>query len=112
MDSVDQPVQPAIDQPPERGEAPVEVTTARPSGFRRTILTAGMAAALLVAGGVAVVSAASPDPSATPTPAATTDPSTDDDSTSSGTAPTLGERGDCPAEDGDADTSATPSSAT
>lgn len=113
MDSTDQPVQPAIDQPlGEPGEAAAPVTTNRPSGFRRTVLTAGMAAALLVAGGAAVVSAATPDPSTTPTPAATTDPSTGDDSNSPGTAPTLGVRGDCPAEDGDADTSATPSSAT
>jgi hypothetical protein len=108
MDSTDQPGQPAIDQPTE---PPAAVTATRPNGFRRTVITAGMAAALLIAGGVAVVSAASPDPSASPMSTATTDPTTDG-STSSGSAPTLGERGDCPAEDGDADTSATPSSAT
>jgi hypothetical protein len=37
----------------------------RPEGLRRAILTAGIAGALLVTGGVAVVFAASPDPSAT-----------------------------------------------
>jgi hypothetical protein len=110
MDSIDQPGQPAIGQPiVEPGGLPPQPAVSRPSGFRRTILTAGMAAALLIAGGVAVVSAASPDPSASPTPAATTDPSTDD-STTPESAGASGERGDCPADD--ADTSATPSSAT
>ena len=105
----DQPATPAIDQPTEAASA--ATSTLRPTGFRRTVLTAGMAAALLVAGGVAVVSAASPDPSASPTPAASTGASSDD-STSSGRIGTgTGERGDCPADD-DADTSATPSAAT
>ena len=36
----------------------------RPDGLRRAILTAGIAGALLVTGGVAVAFAASPDPSA------------------------------------------------
>jgi hypothetical protein len=72
MDSNDQPVQPAEAQAIEA--PPVEPAT-RQTGFRRTVLTAGMAAALLMLGGVAAVSAASPDPSAGPTPAAATDPS-------------------------------------
>ena len=68
MDTIDQPPVDAVPAPPD--------TVNRVNGFRRTVLTAGMAAALLVAGGVAVVSAASPDLSATPTPVTTTDPST------------------------------------
>jgi ferric-dicitrate binding protein FerR (iron transport regulator) len=66
----------------------------RASGFRRTVLTAGMAAALLIAGGAAVVSAASPVPSASPTPVATSG----------------GDRHDCPNADGtdDGTSSATP----
>jgi hypothetical protein len=47
----------------------------RPDGLRRTILTAGIAGALLVTGGVAAVFAATPDPSTTPAPSATTDQS-------------------------------------
>jgi hypothetical protein len=101
-----------IDLPAQPPELPVAETVpsqpaARSSGFRRTVLTAGMAAALLIAGGVAAVSAASPDPSATPS-AATTEPSTDgttSPSTSSGVDETA--RPDCPNEDGGT-TSATP----
>ena len=49
--------------------------TANPNGFRRAILTAGMAAALLVTGGTAIVLAASPEPSASTAPSTNTDPS-------------------------------------
>ena len=47
----------------------------RTDGLRRAILTAGLAGALLVTGGVAVVWAASPDPSASPAPSQSTTPS-------------------------------------
>ena len=109
MDSMDQPATPAIDQATEAASA--ATSTQRPTGLRRTVLTAGMAAALLIAGGVAIVSAASPDPSASPTHAASTDASSDDSTSSGRTGAGTGERGECPADD-DADTSATPNSAT
>ncbi len=81
----------------------------RPTGFRRTVLTAGMAAALLIAGGAAVVTAASPDPSATPTPVTTTDPSADGSTAPSSSAtPGRGSHVDCPNMDGQ---SGTPSGA-
>ena len=54
---------------------PAPASFRRPDGLRRTILTAGIAGALLVTGGVAAVFAATPDPSATPAPSATTDQS-------------------------------------
>ncbi len=44
----------------------------RPDGIRRAVLTAGIAGILLVTGGVAVVAAASPEPSASAAPS--TDP--------------------------------------
>ena len=118
MDSNDRPVDPAglqiTDTPPTDGThlGPTATETrsvpaTRPSGFRRTVLTAGMAAALLVAGGAAVVSAASPDPSASPTPATTTNPSADGSTTPSTSAtPGTGTRANCP-HDGTSD--ATPS---
>jgi hypothetical protein len=49
-------------------------TVGQPNGFRRAVLTAGMAAALLVTGGVAIVFAASPEPSASAAPGATAAP--------------------------------------
>ena len=66
-------------------QQPIDATLAPPAptdpatptetrGFRRAVLTAGMAAALLVTGGTAVVLAASPDPSAAPSSGATTTP--------------------------------------
>ena len=56
-------------------------TTGRTIGLKRTVLTAAVSAMLLVGGAVAVVSAASPDPSAAPSVTApsgggTTNPST------------------------------------
>ena len=54
---------------------PRQAPIRRPDGLRRALLTAGIAGALLVTGGVAVAFAASPDPSASPSPSATTDPS-------------------------------------
>ena len=49
---------------PPAPTAPTASHVRRPDGLRRAILTAGIAGALLVTGGVAVVFAASPDPSA------------------------------------------------
>ena len=106
MDPNDLPAQPAHDTT----EAPPAGAPGRPSGFRRTVLTAGMAAALLVAGGVAMVSAASPDPSSSPTPAASGDPYDDGSTDSSGSAtPGRGTHVNCPNVDGQSGTpSATP----
>src|SRR4026208_2457804 len=53
--------------------APPPAPIRRPGGLRRALLTAGIAGALLVTGGVAVVFAASPDPS--PGAPSTTTPS-------------------------------------
>jgi hypothetical protein len=68
----------------------------RPDGLRRALLTAGIAGALLVTGGVAVVFAASPDPSATPAPSTTTPGSSNGGSTAPNggtTAPSQGRQG-------------------
>jgi hypothetical protein len=113
MDPNDLPVFPAQPDATEPEPATTPATTpgtspARSSGFRRTVLTAGMAAALLIAGGVAAVSAASPDPSTSPTPAATANPS-DDGSTSSGSTAPDGSRADCPDKSGQDGTAAIPS---
>jgi hypothetical protein len=84
------------------GEAPVEsapptAQIRRPDGLRRALLTAGIAGALLVTGGVAVVFAASPEPSTSPAPSATTgDPSnggTTAPSNGGTTAPSQGTQG-------------------
>lgn len=102
-----------IDLPAQQPGAPAtEAVSSRSrpnsTGLQRAVLTAGMAAALLIAGGVAVVSAASPDPSASPSATTATEQSTDG-TTSSGTEDTA--RPDCPLEDGnDGTTSATPTS--
>jgi hypothetical protein len=64
MNLNDYPIQPA--EPRNQAAPPLEPAI-NPTGFRRTVLTAGMAAALLIASGVPVVSAASPDPPASPT---------------------------------------------
>ena len=71
--------QPLVPAPIER-VAPVSVAPVetRPNGVRRAVLTAAISGLLLVAGGVAVVSAASPEPSASPStvaPGGTTAPS-------------------------------------
>ena len=102
MDPNDLPAQPVEGQATQA--PPVEPVT-RQSGFRRTVLTAGMAAALLIAGGVAAVSAASPDPSATPTPAGATDPSPD---RSSPGRPDRGSHVNCPNMGGGGTMSTTP----
>src|SRR6185369_857766 len=91
------PIQPLVQAPtqpiaPVAG-APVET---RPNGLRRAILTAAISGLLLVAGGVAVVSAASPEPSASPStvaPGGTTTPP----SNGTTTPPThSGTKADCP----------------
>ncbi len=61
MDQVFQPLEPA--QPPPEVPASVE---SRPNGLRRVVLTGAISALLLVGGGVAAVSAASPAPSTAP----------------------------------------------
>ena len=62
MDQIFQPLEPAQPPPPVE-PAPVET---RSSGLRRAALTAAISALLLVGGGVAAVSAASPAPSTAP----------------------------------------------
>ncbi|HKG55829.1 MAG TPA: hypothetical protein VKA85_01095, partial [Candidatus Limnocylindrales bacterium] len=88
MDWYDQPtIQEAPTQPDPTAAA------ARPvGGVRRGVITAVLSAGLLIAGGVAVVNAASPDPSASGTPNATTQPS-DDSGGTGGTAPSTQPRG-------------------
>ena len=56
---------------PPAPTAPTASHVRRPDGLRRALLTVGIAGALLVTGGVAVVFAASPDPSGG-TPSTTT----------------------------------------
>jgi len=73
------PFQPLVPAPIEP-VAPVAAAAieTRPGGLHRTLLTAAISGLLLVAGGVAVVSAASPEPSAAPStlaPGGTTAPS-------------------------------------
>jgi hypothetical protein len=68
-----EPVVPASTPPAEPRRVERSPAEARPSGLRRAILTAAVSGLLLVAGGVAVVSAASPDPSSAPS---TTTPGT------------------------------------
>lgn len=93
----DQPIGGA-DAPPTAATSTTRPTTA-PNPFRRTLLTAGLAGALLVAGGVAAVAAASPDPSVSPAPAASDDPSS-----GGSTGPTRADRQHdgqpCPDDDG------------
>ena len=82
--------------PAPSGNEPASVR--RPDGLRRALLTAGIAGALLVTGGVAVAFAASPEPGS-PAPATTTDPSS-----GSTTSPTQGRQGHggqpCPDDSG------------
>jgi hypothetical protein len=84
-------------QPPAPTPAPIR----RPDGVRRALLTAGIAGALLVTGGVAVVFAASPEPSGSPAPSATTG----DPSNGGTTAPSQGRQGHAgqPCPDGNGD---------
>jgi hypothetical protein len=65
MDTNDRPAEP----PDTQASTVPSGEAARSTGFRHSVLTAGMAAALLLAGGASAVAAASPDPSASATPA-------------------------------------------
>jgi hypothetical protein len=98
MEPTFQPLEPA--STPSVEVRPAETKT---SGVRRAVLTAAIAGLLLVAGGVAVVSAASPDPSASPSTAA---PSVGTTAPSDGTTTPRthsGTRGDCPDKAGGTD---------
>ena len=87
---------------------PVSPIRSRGTGMQRTVLPAAVSALLLVGGAVAVVSAASPEPSTSATPSAT-------DGTAPSTRPdrAAGDKADCPNEDdgttgsGDSDGSTT-----
>ena len=61
METTFQPLEPAPTPPVE--DEPAETRT---NGWRRTVLTAAISGLLLVGGGVAAVSAASPSPSTSP----------------------------------------------
>jgi hypothetical protein len=74
MEPTFQPLEPA---PPITPSVEALRAETKPSGLRRAVLTAAISGLLLVAGGVAVVSAASPEPSASPStvaPGGTTAP--------------------------------------
>lgn len=75
--------------------APTVSRVRRPEGLRRALLTAGIAGALLVTGGVAVVFAASPDPSAPPPSATMPDASSGGSTAPAGgtSAPSQGRQG-------------------
>jgi hypothetical protein len=73
----------------DRIDATTTAVTAHGSGLRRTLTTVALAVGLLVAGGTAVVFAASPVPGASTTPAVT------DDGTGSFERPAI-VRPDCP----------------
>lgn len=96
MEPIFQPLEPAPIEP----VAPTTVAPAetKPSGVRRAVLTAAISGLLLVAGGVAVVSAASPDPSASPSTVAPSGGSTTTPSDGTTTTPPAhsGTKGDCP----------------
>ena len=62
MDQVFQPLEPAQPPPVVSGHG----LESRPNGLRRVVLTGAISALLLVGGGVAAVSAASPAPSTAP----------------------------------------------
>lgn len=93
MEPTFQPLEPA----PPTPSVEARPAKTRPSGLRRAVLTAAISGLLLVAGGVAVVSAASPDPSASPS---TTAPGGTSTAPSNGTTTTprthTGTKADCP----------------
>ena len=73
MEGQGNPTQPAPAWP-----EPQSATTPGPgraSGWRRTVASALLAIGLLTVGGVAIVNAASPDPSASTAPSASSNPS-------------------------------------
>ena len=96
MEPTFQPLVPAPIEPVAPvAVAPVET---KPRGVRRAILTAAISGLLLVAGGVAVVSAASPEPSASPSTVAPSDGTTTAPSNGGTTTPRThtGTKADCP----------------
>ena len=101
MEPTFQPLEPA--PPTPTVEAPPAET--KPNGLRRAVLTAAISGLLLVAGGVAVVSAASPEPSASPSTVAPSDGTTT--TPSSGTTTTPRVKGDCPNKAGTSGSSGT-----
>lgn len=81
--------------------APPETAAGGFGGIRRTVATLVLAAGLLAVGGVAVATAASPDPSASAAPSATSQPSSGGStapSTGGSTKPSTrqGHDGNCP----------------
>ena len=68
MDQAFQPLVPAHTPAPPAAPPPVETCAGEPrsTGLRRVVLTGAISALLLVGGGVAAVSAASPAPSTAP----------------------------------------------
>ena|SRR5436189_3225497 len=68
MDEAFQPLVPAHTPAPPATSPPVDIPTIEPrsTGLRRVLLTGAISALLLVGGGVAAVSAASPAPSTAP----------------------------------------------
>jgi len=93
MEPTFQPLEPAPPTPSVEAR-PAET---KPSGLRRAVLTAAISGLLLVAGGVAVVSAASPEPSASPNTAAPSDGTTTTPSDGTTTPRThTGTEADCP----------------
>jgi hypothetical protein len=98
---------PATAEPAQRGFG----------GIRRTVATIALAAGLLTVGGVAIVAAASPDPSTSAAPAATSQPSTGGStapSTGGTTAPSTrqGHTGTCANKGGGSSTPTTPTTPT
>ena len=86
-------------------------------GIRRTVATLALAAGLLTVGGVAVVAAASPDPSTPAAPSATSQPSTGGStapSTGGSTAPSTrqGHSGNCANKGSGSGGSSTPTTPT
>jgi hypothetical protein len=98
MDPSFQPLEPA--PTPSVEVRPAETKSV--SGVRRAVLTAAISGLLLVAGGVAVVSAASPEPASPSTVAPSDGTTAPSDGT---TAPRThsGARGDCPHKAGGTD---------
>ncbi len=97
MEPTFQPLEPA--PTPSVEARPAETKTT--SGMRRAVLTAAISGLLLVAGGVAVVSAASPEPSASPSTTPSDGPRAVDGTTTPRTH--SGAPGDCPDKAGGTD---------
>ena len=94
---MERPFQPLVPAPtqPVSPVAAAPVAT-KPSGLRRAVLTAAISGLLLVAGGVAVVSAASPEPSASPSAVAPGGPTTPSNGGTTTPRTHTGTKADCP----------------